>query len=363
MKNILLLANGGKGWIGGLYYVKNILFTFLKNEKDSKDKKVYILVNKENADVFKKYGEYENIKIIISNDSSINKVVRKISSKLSNDIVDLEILALCKKYNIDTIYPVMGYSYKWLEDICVHWIADFQHIYLPHLFSKEELDKRNSIFKYIAENHRKLVLSSNDAFETYKKLYPDYTDNVLVIPFMSDIEEELELLNDEYIKKVANKYSLPNNFLFLPNQFWMHKNHITAFRAINYLVNEKNQDIFLVCTGNTDDYRNKDHFNELKKYIEDNNLENNIIILGFISRLEQLAIMQKASIVIQPSLFEGWGTSVEDAKVMKKDIILSDIQVHYEQMDKHCTIFKKEDYKDLANKILEVLRINNSNSI
>ena len=41
--------------------------------------------------------------------------------------------------------------------------------------------------------------------------------------------------------------------------------------------------------------------------------------------------MRKAMAVIQPSLFEGWSTVVEDARALGKPMILSDFPVQIEQ--------------------------------
>ena len=49
---------------------------------------------------------------------------------------------------------------------------------------------------------------------------------------------------------------------------------------------------------------------------------------------------------------KGWGTVVEDSKALNKQIIMSDIDVHKEQKDANCILFKKNDEKDLAEKIL-----------
>jgi glycosyltransferase involved in cell wall biosynthesis len=61
-------------------------------------------------------------------------------------------------------------------------------------------------------------------------------------------------------------------------------------------------------------------------------LSANIRFLGFIDRAEQLALMQAAQAIVQPSLFEGWSTVVEDAKALGKFLILSDLPVHREQL-------------------------------
>jgi len=353
-KNILFIANGGKEWIGGLYYVKNIIYTLFKNDMISSSVNIYILVKKENTDLFRSFLKYENVIILQYNNIFFNKFIKKISGKIFDKILDLELLHKMKILKVDYIYPVNSYPYLFLENKCIFWIPDFQHIHLPEMFSKKEIRLRNKAFKYIAENHKYLILSSKDSFNDYKSLYPKRINGVEILSFQSDIEDEIKDIDNKFIIDTIKKYNLPSKFIFLPNQFWKHKNHIIAFKAVNYVVNKNKINICLVCTGNTTDYRNQEHFNNLKKYIEDNNLEKNIRILGFISRKDQLALMKASIAVLQPSLFEGWGTVVEDAKALNKRIIMSDIDVHYEQKNDNCIIFKKNSYIALGNIILNL---------
>ncbi|WP_298843464.1 glycosyltransferase [Clostridium sp.] len=347
-KNILFVANGGKEWIGGLYYIKNIIYTLFKDNKVGKSTKIYIMAKAENMDMFNLFLEYESVRIIVYKDNKFNKVLKKLTTNVLNKSLDLEICVKTQKYYIDFIYPVTSYPYLFLENKCVYWIPDFQHNHLPQMFSKNEIDSRNKNFKYIAENHKNLIVSSEDAFNDYKSLYPNHIENVNIIRFKSCIEDDIKKINSKFIKDTIKKYELSNEFIFLPNQFWKHKNHITAFKAINYVVNKKGKDICLVCTGNTQDNRNKDYFNSLLNYIKVNKIENNIKILGFISRKEQLALMKASNVVIQPSLFEGWGTVVEDAKALDKRIIMSDINVHFEQKNEKCVLFGRLDYVELG---------------
>lgn len=60
-----------------------------------------------------------------------------------------------------------------------------------------------------------------------------------------------------------------------------------------------------------------------------------IRLLGFVERTEQLCIMKNAAFIVQPSLCEGWGTVLEDAKVLDKAVLLSDIPVHREQKNEN----------------------------
>ena len=63
-----------------------------------------------------------------------------------------------------------------------------------------------------------------------------------------------------------------------------------------------------------------------------------------IYRRDQLSILKNSIAVIQPSLFEGWNTTIEDAKSLNKFVIVSDIDVHREQLvDRKAFFFKVGD--------------------
>lgn len=57
--------------------------------------------------------------------------------------------------------------------------------------------------------------------------------------------------------------------------------------------------------------------------------------------------------MVQPSLFEGWSTVVEDARALGKTIVLSDIDVHLEQDPPHGHTFRAGDPADLARALQE----------
>ena len=60
--------------------------------------------------------------------------------------------------------------------------------------------------------------------------------------------------------------------------------------------------------------------------------------------------------MIQPSLNEGWSTSVEEAKVLGKDILTADIEVHKEQIIDNPFQFKSINSEDLALKIETIVQ-------
>ena len=80
-----------------------------------------------------------------------------------------------------------------------------------------------------------------------------------------------------------------------------------------------------------------------------------IYFLGFIDRIDQLVLMENAMAIIQPSLFEGWSTVVEDAKALNQTLIVSDIPVHKEQLKDKGNYFAPNDYDELAQKMREII--------
>ena len=86
----------------------------------------------------------------------------------------------------------------------------------------------------------------------------------------------------------------------------------------------------------------------------DNHLEKDILTLGVIDKLELLCLMKYSYAVVQPSLFEGWNTTVEDSKAMNKFIFLSDLNVHREQINQNVCFFNPHDEDDMVQKLLTV---------
>jgi len=132
--------------------------------------------------------------------------------------------------------------------------------------------------------------------------------------------------------ELLTKYNLPDQYYICSNQFWRHKNHKTVLEAIAVL-KQRGITVTIAFTGKEHDSRYPGYFEELQAKALELNVVENIKFLGFISREDQLALMKHSVAVIQPSLFEGWSTVVEDAKSLNVPIICSDLDVHKEQLE------------------------------
>lgn len=337
-ETIAINAHGSDSWIGGVYYRKNVLFSLLQNDYITKHYNIIVFANNRTADVYRVFSRYCRIYIEKDNKTIIDKILK---------------FLLYKTHRITYSFPSDNYTDHSVVDHEIYWIADFQHHFLPHFFSEQDIDLRIRKERYIEKSNSALVLSSNTALCEFNSLYNK--KNTYVVPFVSFIEDEINNISLEIENKVLESISTEkNNYAVIMNQFWQHKNHIVVFEAIkHFLENHPDTSFKFVFTGKMEDYRNPKYINRLKEIALDPLVSSHISILGFIDRKEQIALMKNAAFVIQPSLFEGWGTVVEDAKVLDKTVLLSDIPVHKEQKNDKCILFDPHDSVLLANLIYE----------
>lgn len=232
------------------------------------------------------------------------------------------------------------------------WIPDFQHFYLPEMFSGKEIQERNLTYRKIAQTSGFLLLSSKSSLRDFRNLFPEARIKPRIWSFGSFID----VSGGEDVIEIKNKIGLPERFAYIANQFWMHKDHLTVFRAIAML-RDQGLVIPVVCSGSHDDYRNPLYFENVKETISDLRLDNQIFLTGIIPREDQIKVLRMAACVIQPSLFEGWSTVIEDAKSVGRAVVASDIDVHREQLidseiERH--FFIKADPGSLARLLLDI---------
>jgi glycosyltransferase involved in cell wall biosynthesis len=152
---------------------------------------------------------------------------------------------------------------------------------------------------------------------------------------------------------VQKKYHLQDRFFLVSNQFWQHKNHLIIFESLK-LLKEKSFNPVVVCTGQLLDDRAPNYCNLILKAINEGELHGQVYLLGLIPKSDQIALMRRCIAVIQPSLFEGWSTLVENARALGKTVILSDIPVHLEQNPPYSRFFKQNDPGDLASLMADI---------
>ena len=288
------------------------------------------------------------------------KSIKWFLSKIEQKIFKTNILLenILKKYSIQILSHAAITNLKTIKTI--NWIPDFQHIHLPQMFSEKEIQNRNNNFFKLIRDSDLIVLSSFDALKDMKKFAPNYEYKARVLQFVSQPNSRYFELDEHDKSLLLQKYEIKDDFFYIPNQFWKHKNHMMIFEAISELKKD-GVEINIVCTGYLGDYRNKTYIYDIRKVVKLNNLEDNIKLLGLVDYKDVFALIKFSKAVINPSLFEGWSSTVEECKSVGKNMILSDLDVHKEQYP-NAVFFKRDSIKSLK-EVLKSYKIENENNV
>jgi glycosyltransferase involved in cell wall biosynthesis len=250
------------------------------------------------------------------------------------------------QYNIGVALPIrraLG-PCRWAG-----WIPDFQHRFMPQLFPLRELAKRDAGIATLVDDARTIALSSASAAADYRRFYPQAKARAEVLQFYT-CPDAAWFEGDPVA--VQKRFHLPERFLLVSNQFWQHKNHGIIFEALA-LLRQRGIRPEVVCTGHPYDFRDKDYFNSLLRQMHERGVASQIHVMGLIARVEQVQLMRRCIAVMQPSLFEGWSTVVEDARCLGKPVLMSDFPVHLEQNPRGGYFYPRHSAEALADALAE----------
>jgi glycosyltransferase involved in cell wall biosynthesis len=349
-KRVALIYAYNENWIGGTYYIENLIAA-LAQLPDAQQPELLIfswtIEDAERLQQAVKYS-YWSFRRFERTLTLPERILNKITATL-----------LGRRYisylysDIDLVFPLPAGWRHYFARIPhhVYWIPDFQEHYLPTFFKSEEIQERKLNQQLILEIGYHIVFSSNAAQSNFKEIYPNSIINAYVLQFAVT-----NRLTQESTSNCLARYNIGQPYFICSNQFWKHKNHPTVLRAIVEL-RRTHPHALVIFTGKEYDYRNSTYFTDLIALQKSLNLKEEVKFLGFIPREDQLILMQEAIAVIQPSLFEGWSTVVEDSKALNVPLIVSDLEVHREQLSNYSSklFFEPENNIKLAQCMAQAL--------
>lgn len=233
----------------------------------------------------------------------------------------------------------------------IEWIPDLQHRHLPDFFPPEEVQARDRNYVKTAQRCSALVLSSRAALADLGELYAPALPKSHVLHFVAHPDAAAKRTPLDELKQ---RYAIDRPFFHLPNQFWAHKNHRVVIEALTILKG-RGQVPLVLCTGLTKDGKRPEFFPGLMAEVKARGLEDSFRVLGLVPVPDLYGLMQHAAAVINPSHFEGWSSTVEEAKALGKTIVLSDLAVHREQDPARGLFFPADDAQALADRLRSVL--------
>ena len=214
---------------------------------------------------------------------------------------------------------------------CLPWIPDFQSQRHPEYFPSWVVDVERRRAQDWLSGGGGLVVSSLAARDDAVALFGADPAQLHVMRFAPCLDGDA-VSSPDLRDAVLARHGISRSYFFLPNQYWQHKNHGVVVTALLRLRDDGHDVPLVISTGKTLDPRKPGYFSEFEGRVRAAGLQDDYRVLGVIERQDMLVLLAHSVAVINPSRFEGWSSSVEEAKAFGKPLLVSDIPVHREQV-------------------------------
>lgn len=333
---------GGKGWTGGYNYLLNLVRVVGAHAGDRITPVLLFGPEASEAEVAP-FRAVPGAEIVTDPAFGSLGRARRLARALAVGL-DAEAARVFRRADIQVVFEAAQFFGWRLGVPALAWIPDFQHKHLPQLFSRAALLKRDIGFETQIRSGRRIMLSSEDARADCERFHPASRGRTAVVRFAIPRDQPVTA---EEAKEAQLRHGLPDGFFFLPNQFWKHKNHAVVIEALGRIRAEGGAAV-VAASGGQLDPRDPDHFNTLMARAKALGVQDQFRPLGLIPYADIPRLMRASAALINPSRFEGWSTTVEEAKATGTPMILSDLGVHREQAAGEAQFFPPEDADALA---------------
>lgn len=358
-----ILTYGFSGWGGGIDFIRHML-TFLDEAHKSGGQVSTVLILPKDSflDVLiKKLYPFRNLlKQLLKKEKLSWRGMPTYSQAyllqtFSEFIENTEIAISGSSYNaqlndaiklgVDIVFPCIKVPPKNFKLPWIGYIPDFQHLYLPNFFTKLEIESRNIAFANMLHSAQNIIVYGKEVILDADRFYPGHTAKLHALPFCPCPQKEWVYSSLD----VREEYGINSPYFLISNQFWVHKDHGTAFRAFaKYCQEHGSAD--LVCTGEVCDYRFPAYAGELFSLLDSLGISKRVKILGHIPKIHQISLLKNSLAVVQATLFEGGpgGGSSYDAVSLGVPVIASNIAINLEIDCGDIVFFKAGNFQDLS---------------
>lgn len=336
---------GGKDWFGGWMYMRNLVRTLALYGDEEIEICLFVGDDRAQDPFIHELRHLPRVRII--EHSAFQE--RGLRHGTLQTLISGRRSALLDAFSAENIDVALDWAtyYGWRSEVpVVAWFPDFQHRMLPHMFGHREWWQRELGFRAQIAASKRILLSSASAEADCHRFYPSTRGKTHVARFAVPTDDWPAAKTA--LEELAAA-EVPRDFIFLPNQLWQHKNHAVAIRAAGILADRESSRV-IIATGRGEDPRRPGFRAELEQMILNCGAERNFILLSGVSHSLVQAMTIATIALLNPSSFEGWSTTVEEAKAVGTPLLLSDITVHREQAP-DARFFALDDAETLADLI------------
>ena len=227
-------------------------------------------------------------------------------------------------------------------------IHDVVFLDVPGLASKTGTFIRKLFYLRACRKSRIIFTVSNFSADRIK--YHLHTKTPVVCTYNALPDWFLEKDSSSNAENASSNSTLATNCILFVGNIKKHKGLSTLIEAYAQ-AKEKGLKSKLLIVGNKNNFRTSDDsiFEKIGSLPE-----NSVSFTGKINETELKNIYKSAKVLVQPSLYEGFGMPPLEAMSLGTPVIMSDIPVFKEiYRDFPVTFFKTGDSRDLCSKLLE----------
>lgn len=295
------------GKVGGTEsYIRNLLDGFHNLEEDFD---FTLLVSLDNADTFRHYEKDRRYHILVANIKSENIAKRIIWQNLYQN-------RLLRKHGFHNCFEPV-YCKPWLNGgiryTCV--IHDLQALHYPKYHPFHEVAYSRLCWRMDAINADRIVAISHWVKSDIVQKYHRKDIEVIYNPILIKRDEVVGF------EQLKCKYGIEKKqFFYTVSQMIPHKNLNTLINIMDKIINNRMQyselPAKLLISG-----VNGNAAKELKRQIKSKNLQDAVILTGFVSNEERNSLYQNCHTFLFPSIFEGFGMPPVEAMLFKTRVI------------------------------------------
>ena len=187
----------------------------------------------------------------------------------------------------------------------------------PEFYNKIDRKIYASVYRRSCQNATKIIAISKQTKADLIHFFGTEPDKIEVI-YQTCNNCYYEKVSEESKLAVKRKFSLPDQFILCVGTIEKRKNQLAILQAV---ISEK-LEIPVVILGRP---RPKEYLEEIKQFIIQNGIQNQVMFIHNSDTSELQAIYQMAQAMVYPSFFEGFGLPVLEAQASGCPVITSNL--------------------------------------
>jgi glycosyltransferase involved in cell wall biosynthesis len=189
---------------------------------------------------------------------------------------------------------------------------DLQHVHLPEHFLPLQVRYRDVAYRAFSEQAALVAVMTEWGRNDLALSFGIAREKIAVVPWapVAGLRHDGGRPPGMGVPGPASpraSLDLPERFVLYPAQTWPHKNHARLLDALAML-RARGVRVHLVSTG-----RLNEHFGVLERQVGKLGLGDQVTFLGYVDDGTLTELYRRATALVFPSLFEGWGLPVVEA--------------------------------------------------